>query len=82
MKKKRKIVKMANKIYGKIKIDTVEDRCFYHVLRDYIEYGDLESVVVVHPELEETIKKHRFDLERELLQQRELLGIEKDTVKV
>jgi len=67
---------MANRIYGKIKTDTAEDRCFYHVLGDNIEYGDLESVILAHPELEENIELHRFELERELLQQKELLGIE------
>lgn len=66
---------MANTIYGTIKVDAAENRCFYHVLGDSVEYGDLESVATAHPELEEIIKVHRFELERELLQQKELLGI-------
>ena len=66
---------MANGIYGKIKIDTAEDRCFYHILGDYVEYCDLDSIIIAHPELEEIVKLHRFELERELLQQKELLGL-------
>ena len=67
---------MANAIYGTIKIETAENSCFYHVLGDCVEYGDLASIAAAHPDLEKVIDVHRFELERALLQQKELLGIE------
>lgn len=66
---------MANSIYGTIKVETAEDRCYFHVLGDCVEYGDLESLVEAHPELEDIVKLHKFELKRELMQHKELLGI-------
>ena len=41
---------MANAIYGTIKIETAENSCFYHVLGDCVEYGDLASIAAAHPD--------------------------------
>lgn len=64
------------KRYGKIVIDSKENRCFFHVLGDVIEYHDVTSLERAHPELRDEIEEKRVELECELLRQRELLSVE------
>lgn len=60
----------------KISISIEKDRCFYHVLGDKRKYFDLYSLQARHPELSDYCEKNKFELNRELLKQKELLNTE------
>ena len=57
---------------SKIEIVKKENRIFYRVEGDVTEFYDLENLLLNHPELENDVTKNRFELERVLMQQREL----------
>lgn len=56
----------------KIEIVKKKNRIFYKVETDMTEYYDLENLVYNHPELENYVAENKIELERVLMQQREL----------
>ena len=62
------------KRFDKIIVGIKEGRCFFHVLGDAKEYHDMESMEYAHPELKKYIQDNRIELERTLLQQREIMS--------
>ena len=62
-------------IFGTILIDAKKDKCFYHVLGDETEFYDLYSLVSSHPEQSAFVELNRHELERGLLKQKEIMGI-------
>lgn len=56
----------------KIEIVKKRNRIFYKVEKDMTEYYDLENLVYNHPELENYVAENKIELERVLMQQREL----------
>lgn len=57
---------------NKIEIVKKGNRIFYKVEEDMTEYYDLENLVYNHPELENYVAENKIELERVLMQQREL----------
>ncbi len=57
---------------SKIEIVKKGNRIFFRVEGDVTEFCDLENLLLNHPELESDVTKNRFELERVLMQQREL----------
>ena len=64
---------MARSMYGTVKVEIKEGRCFYHASGDSIEYYDLESLVMKHPELKSFVENFHVELQREYFRQKELL---------
>jgi len=62
------------KRFDKIIVGTKDGRCFFHVLGDFTEYHDISSMEYAHPELKDYVQNNRVELERALLQQRELMS--------
>lgn len=57
---------------GKIEIVKKGNRIFYKVEGDSTEFYDLDNLKNNHPELEDFVNDNRIELERVLMQQREL----------
>lgn len=64
---------MKTEIFGIIKIESIANSCFFHVLGDFVEYHDLESILIAHPELSLFIEQNKLELHRALLRQGEIL---------
>lgn len=64
---------MARSMYGTVKVEVENGKCFYHASGDTIEYYDLESLVLNHPELKSFVESFRVELQREFFRQKELL---------
>lgn len=62
---------MTNK---KIVLAVAENQCFLHVLGDNIRYYDITSLNRAHPELSSYIAINKYELEREMLKQNEVLS--------
>ena len=46
---------------------------FFHVDGDSMKYYDLECLVFYHPEMVQYVKKYRINLERRMLQAKEMV---------
>lgn len=57
---------------GKIQIAGKNGKVFYKVTGDNTEFYDLDNLLLNHPELTSEVIKNRIELERVLMQQREL----------
>lgn len=57
---------------NKIEIVKKGNRIFFRVENDVTEYFDLENLVRNHPELKNEVEKNKIELERVLMQFREL----------
>lgn len=64
---------MDTKVLGRIMVDSKEGRCFFHVLGDYKEFYDIESMGNAHPEEKAFIELNRYELERILSRECELV---------
>jgi hypothetical protein len=65
---------MENNRFGKIIISTHNNKCFYHVLGDRVEFYDLESLVYSHPELSDLINLQKHSIEGEYFKKRERIN--------
>ena len=51
----------------KINIAKKEDRVFFHVIGDSIEYMDIDYIIRKHPEMKDEVEKLRFELKMPLI---------------
>lgn len=55
----------------KINIAKKEDRVFFHVIGDSIEYMDIDYIIRKHPEMKDEVEKLRFELTEKINRARE-----------